>query len=332
MGRVRGLALKIEMGGESVDSSQTVLGNEERIIITNDAPVACGNCAHLQQQVSELSSRLEQATEACDRALIHLQEKTSLEKSLREKTQALVRSNRDLDQFASVAAHDLQEPLHSILVFLDLLQVKYGTRLDDEGLGYVKRVRSAADRMQQQIQGLLVYSKLGNQISCGELVALSPLCEDIVSDLRGRIEEVGGHVLIGDLPAIQGEPTHFRQLFQNLIHNALKFHQPGQSPVVRISGTLMPDRRLRGSDKARQLCRVDIADEGIGIPPDCQQKIFGMFQRLHRHDEYEGVGIGLAVCQRIVEYYGGRVSVQSDPGKGSTFTVTLPEKWEGPCS
>ena len=314
-----------------MDSSQTVLGHEERIIVTNDASGVCGDCAHLQQQVSELSSRLEQATEARDRALVNLQEMASLEKSLREKTQALARSNRDLDQFASVAAHDLQEPLHSILVFLDLLQVKYGTRLEDEGLGYVRRVRSAADRMQQQIQGLLVYSKLEIQTSCGELVALGPLCEDIVSDLRGIIEEVGGHVLIDDLPAIQGETTHFRQLFQNLIQNGLKFHQSGQSPVVRISGKLMPDRRLRGSGIARQLCRVDITDEGIGIPPDCQQKIFGMFQRLNRHDEYEGVGIGLAVCQRIVEYYGGGISVQSDPGKGSTFTVTLPEKWEGPC-
>ena len=292
---------------------------------------SCDACALLQRQLSELTDRLRVMTEACDRALAIVQEKASLEKSLREKTQALSRSNRDLDQFALLAAHDLQEPLHSILVFLDLLHVKCGPRLGDDGLGYVKRVSAAAERMQQQVQGMLVYSRLDAPSSHGQPVSLGALCENIVADLQGTIEERGGFVLVGTLPTIQGEVVHFRQLFQNLIQNGLKFHKPGQPPVVRISGRLMPDRRKK-SAKRRSLCRVDIADQGIGIPSDHQRKIFDMFQRLHRHDEYEGIGMGLAVCQRIVEWYGGEISVQSAPGQGATFTVILPEKWEGPSA
>ncbi|MGD9850559.1 MAG: ATP-binding protein [Nitrospirales bacterium] len=285
----------------------------------------------LQQQVVDLTARLEEATKSRDRALADLQEKAGLEKALREKTQALVRSNRDLDQFASVAAHDLQEPLHSILVYLDLLHVKYGRYLESDGLRYLNRVRLAANRMQQQIQGLLVYSKIDMPPSRLETVSLDSLFEEIVSDLKATIEETGGVVLLGEVPTLQGNSIHFRQLFQNLLQNALKFHQPGRPPVVRISGTVMMDRRQRGVGRPRRLCRVDIADEGIGIPSDQQHKIFGMFQRLHPNDEFEGVGIGLAVCQRIVEHYGGEISLQSGSGKGSTFTVTLPENREGLC-
>lgn len=320
------------MGGVSVESHQNVQGHKAGIMFRDEGPQFCDACDHLQRQVSELTGQLKKMTEARDRALANLQKKASLEKALRKKTQALVRSNRDLDQFASVAAHDLQEPLHSILTFLDLLQVKYGNRLEGEGLGYVKRVKAAADRMQQQVQGLLVYSRLDAPPSPGKEVSLGPLCHSIVSDLRGKIEEVGGVVLVGDLPTIQGDAIHFRRLFQNLIQNGLKFHQPGQPPVVRIDGRLMSDRRRQGSGKPRVMCRVDVTDQGIGILPGHQDKIFGMFQRLHRPEEYEGVGIGLAVCRRIVEYYGGEIFLQSIPGRGSTFTVMLPEKWEDHCS
>lgn len=312
--------------------NQSSQGPQAGTMFRDEDPQSCAACGNLQRQVSELTGQLIKMTEARDRALSHLKEKASLEQSLRDKTLSLVRSNRDLDQFASVAAHDLQEPLHSILAFLDLLHVKYGNHLKDEGLGYVERVKAAANRMQQQIQGLLGYSRFDAPISPMNDVALGPLCHSIVSDLRGKIEEVGGIVLVGDLPTIQGDAIHFRQVFQNLIQNGLKFRQPGQSPVVRIDGRLMRDRRRNGSGKPRMIGRVDVTDQGIGILPEHQDKIFGMFQRLHRHDEYEGVGIGLAVCRRIVEYYGGEIALQSIPGHGSTFTVILPEKWEGPGS
>ncbi len=287
--------------------------------------------APLQQQVADLTARLEAATRTRDRALADLQEKSYLEQALREKTHELARSNRDLDQFASVAAHDLQEPLHTILVFLDLLQVKCGSRLEHDGLSYVEKVRKAATRMQQQIQGLLMYSKIETSPSRLETVSLDSLFEEIVLDLQGIIEKEKGVVVVGELPTLQGNSMHFRQLFQNLVQNALRFHQPGRPPMVRISGTVMVDRRQRGIGKPRKLCRVDITDEGIGIPSDQQHKIFGMLQRLHSNDEFEGVGIGLAVCQRIVEHYGGEISLQSVPQKGSTFTVTLPENGDGLC-
>lgn len=286
-------------------------------------------CTFLQQQVGDLAAALEEAARARDRALADLQEKSCLEKALREKTQELARSNRDLDQFASVAAHDLQEPLHTILVFLDLLQVKYGSRLDCDGLGYVEKVRRAATRMQHQIQGLLIYSKIHVSPHGQEAVSLDAVFEEIVLDLQGIIEKEKGVVVVGELPTLQGNAIHFRQLFQNLVQNALKFHRPGHPPVVSVSGAVMVDRRQRGTGKPRELCRVDITDEGIGIPSDQQHKVFGMLQRLHRNEEFEGVGIGLAVCQRIVEHYGGAISLQSVPGKGSTFTVTLPVEGEG---
>lgn len=284
----------------------------------------------LRTRIRQLKARLKEMNKIREQALREIQERARLEKSLKQKTEALIRSNRDLDQFASVAAHDLQEPLHSIVVFLDLLNVKYGNRLEEGGIEYVQRTQRAAIRLQHLIQGILSLSQVEhNSVSEGETVSLSQLIGDIVSDLKKKIEEVNGVVQVGTLPSIQGYRHDLRQLFQNLILNGLKFHQPGHFPVVSISGYLMLDRRHRGSDnKVRTLCRVDIQDQGIGIPEEQQGKIFRMFKRLHRHDEYEGAGIGLALCQRIVERYGGGISVKSSVGKGSTFTVTLPVNLE----
>ena len=298
-------------------------------ICQESASESCESCGLLQQQIVELTSCVAEAREVRDRVLTELEEMTALETSLREKTQALVRSNQELDQFASVAAHDLQEPLHSILVFLDLLRVKCGNRLDANGLSIVNRVRSAAIRMQEQIQGLLVYSRLDAPSSQCEMVPLGPLCEDIIASLQGKIEEFGGAVVVQELPAIQGDSIHFRQLFQNLIQNGLKFHRPGQPPMVKVSGRVITDRRWRGAGPPRRLCQVDISDQGIGIPSEYHHKIFDMFQRLHRKDEYAGVGIGLALCQRIVNHYGGEIVVHSEIGHGSIFTVTLPEYQKG---
>ncbi|MDR4493943.1 MAG: ATP-binding protein [Nitrospirales bacterium] len=314
-----------------MDADPTDHSISNGVTIWEDIPPSADACVRLQQQVADLTARLEVATRTRDRALADLEEKSSLEKALREKTHELARSNRDLDQFASVAAHDLQEPLHSISVFLDLLHIKYGSRLDSDGLRYVERMKLSASRMQQQVQGLLVYSKLDASPPPLATVSLSVLFEDIVSDLKGTIEKKEGVVIVGALPTLQGDSIHFRQLFQNLVQNALKFHQPGCPPVVRISGTVMVDRRYRGAGSPRKLCRVDITDKGIGIPSEQQHKIFGMFQRLHRNAEFDGVGIGLAICQRIVEHYRGEISLQSVPGKGSTFTVTLPESGDGLC-
>lgn len=278
----------------------------------------------LAQVIRDVEERNLELSAVRDHALNEIHERERIEIILRHQTEELARSNRDLEQFASVAAHDLQEPLHSIQVFLDLLQVKYGSVLNDHGLGYVDRVKKAAGRMQQLIQSLLVYSRVDLPQMAEEKLVLRELVEEILSDLGARIEELQAIVQLGELPTIYGNAFQIRQLLQNLLGNALKFHQPGVAPVIRITGGFIQDRRHTGSGQPGRLCQIEIHDQGIGIPSEQFEKIFGMFKRLHRKDEFEGTGIGLAVCQRIVEQCGGAISVRSKLGEGSTFIVTLP--------
>jgi light-regulated signal transduction histidine kinase (bacteriophytochrome) len=278
----------------------------------------------LTQSVRELEIRNLEISVVRDQALTELHEREGIEWTLRQRTEELVRSNRDLEQFASLAAHDLQEPLHSIQVFLDLLRVKHGSSLNEQGQGYLDRVTKAASRMQQLIEGLLVYSRIDAPGSTGVPLSLQHIVENILSDLGAHIEESQAKIHVGDLPMIHGDAVHLRQLLQNLIGNALKFHKQGVAPVIHISGKMIQDRRHAGPGKPGCLCQIEIQDQGIGIPQEYLGKIFGMFKRLHRKNEYEGTGIGLAVCQRIVDQCGGTISVRSTFGTGSTFIVTLP--------
>ena len=278
----------------------------------------------LAEALRNLEERNLELSAAQDHALNEIHERERVEIILRHKTEELARSNRELEQLASVAAHDLQEPLHSIQVFLDLLRVKYGAVLDEHGRGYLDRVKTAAGRMQQLIQSLLVYSKVDSQDTSGEPVALRDVVDDILSDFGVRIEDLQAVVQVGELPIVHGHVFQIRQLLQNLLGNALKFHRPEVPPVIHISGKIIQDRRHHRSGKPGLLCQIEIRDQGIGIPSEQLDKIFGMFKRLHRRDEYEGTGIGLAVCQRIVDQCGGAISVRSRLGKGSTFIVTIP--------
>lgn len=278
----------------------------------------------LAQAIRNLEERTLELSAVRDHALNEIHERERVEVILRHKTDELARSNRDLEQFASVAAHDLQEPLHSIQVFLDLLRLKYGSALNTHGLGYVDRVKNAAGCMQQLIQSLLVYSRVEFPQMAEEKLVLRELVEEILSDLGARIEESRAVVHLGELPTIYGNAIQIRQLLQNLLGNALKFHQPGVPPVIRITATIIQDRRHTGSGQHGRLCQIEIHDQGIGIPSEQFENIFGMFKRLHRKEEFEGTGIGLAVCQRIVDQCGGAISVRSKLGEGSTFIVTLP--------
>ncbi len=278
----------------------------------------------LRQTIRELEIRnLEMAT-AWDQALVELEERNTVESTLRQRTEELSRSNRDLEQFASIAAHDLQEPLHSIQVFSDLLGVRHGATLTEQGQGYLRRVTKAAGRMQQLIEGLLVYSRMDAPVLKTDSLYLQEIVQEIFSDLQSHIEELQADIHVGELPVIHGDAVRIRQLLQNLIGNALKFHKPEMTPVIQVSAMMIQDRRHSGPGKPARLCQIEIQDQGIGIPAEHLDKIFGMFKRLHRKDEFEGTGIGLAVCQRIVDQCGGSLSVRSTVGEGSIFTVTLP--------
>ncbi len=253
-----------------------------------------------------------------------LRHRENFEAHLKKEIQALAQSNKDLDQFASIAAHDLREPLHSIQVFLDLIEQRYGKTLGDQGRGYMDRVQNAAARMGQLIQGLLIYARIETSNTPAEPLSLGRMVNEILLDLGEITQRVQAEIHVEALPDYCGDRTHIRQLLQNLIVNALKFHKPSTPPRITISGRIIKDRRHTGNITPSSLWQITVSDQGIGIPTEHLDKIFGMFKRAHRKNDYEGAGIGLSVCKRIVEQSGGTISVESVVGEGSTFTVTLP--------
>ena len=239
---------------------------------------------------------------------------------LKDREAELARSNRELEAFASIASHDLQEPLRKVEAFGDRLKRRYEAGLDDDGKMYINRMQSAVVRMRSLINDLLDYSRLTTKAKPFEPVDLTPVLQDVVSDLEVRIEEVEGKVVFEQLPVIDADRTQLRQLFQNLIANALKFHRPEEKPRVVIR-TETVDQGKPGSQRC---CRIEVADNGIGFDMKYADRIFGIFQRLHSRAEFEGTGIGLATCRKIVERHQGEIHVESVCGVGTTFVIELP--------
>jgi light-regulated signal transduction histidine kinase (bacteriophytochrome) len=250
------------------------------------------------------------------------------EEQLKVFTAKLEQSNRELQDFASVASHDLQEPLRKIQAFGDRLRSKCGSSLTAEGIDYLDRMQSAAQRMQVLINDLLTFSRVATKARPFAPVKLSEIIAGVLSDLEVRIEQKRGRVEVGELPEIDADELQLRQLFQNLIGNALKFHREGESPIVKVSCHLIEDRGLDQSESSMddQSCEIRIEDNGIGFEEKYLDRIFDVFQRLHGRGVYEGTGIGLAVCRKIAERHGGFITAQSVPGKGSTFIIRLPLK------
>ena len=237
----------------------------------------------------------------------------------------LERSNRELQDFAAIASHDLQEPLRKIQAFGDRLAEHSADVLDEEARDSLQRMTSAAARMQTLINDLLEYSQLTMRPEPPRSVDLGLVVSEVLSDLDERIRESEGHVRVGELPTIQASPLQMRQLFQNLIANALKFHPPGVAPEVRIQAASRGGRR--GSKRQRDrgpVWEIRIHDNGIGFEERQGEKIFAPFQRLNGRQAYEGTGMGLAICRRIVALRGGTITATSKPGSGATFVVTLP--------
>jgi len=233
---------------------------------------------------------------------------------LAEKNARLEASNRDLEHFAYVASHDLQEPLRKIQAFSDRVTKQYAASLDDQGRDYLQRMNAAAARMQRLIDALLSLSRITTKKKEAELIDLVPLVHEVLSDLEVRIQSSGGRVTVGELPRIEGDPVQIRQVFQNLIGNALKFHKPGEAPAVQVYAL----RRSPGQTE------IYVEDNGIGFENKDAERVFLPFHRLHGRSEYEGTGIGLTICQKIIERHGGTIHADSKPGKGSRFVVALP--------
>jgi PAS domain S-box-containing protein len=232
----------------------------------------------------------------------------------------LKRSNSDLQHFASIASHDLQEPLRAIQAFGERLQTKYGAGLEEEAQDYLTRMQKAAGRMRSLIQDLLAYSRVTTKTRPFTPVDLDTTARAVLADLAIRLEETGGRVEIGDLPTIAADAMQMRQLFQNLIANALKFHRDDEPPIVRIY-TQRPAQKAHAQEG--QLVCVVVEDNGIGFDEKYAERIFAPFERLHTQNKYGGTGIGLAICRKIAERHGGSISVTSVPGQGSKFLIEL---------
>lgn len=230
----------------------------------------------------------------------------------------LNRSNRELQDFAFVASHDLQEPLRKIQAFGDRLKSKHGPDLNENARDYLDRMQNAAGRMHTLINDLLGFSRVTTKAQPFVPTDLNSVAREVLNDLEVRVLDNGGHVDVGDLPTIDADPLQMRQLLQNLIGNALKFHRPGVPPIIKVTG----DVSANGGSELK----LTVEDNGIGFDEKYLDRIFTPFQRLHGRGEYEGTGIGLAVCRKIVERHGGVLAAKSKPGEGSAFTATLPVK------
>ncbi|MFS8100647.1 CHASE3 domain-containing protein [Lentzea alba] len=227
-------------------------------------------------------------------------------------TVELQRSNSELEQFAYVASHDLQEPLRKVASFCQLLQRRYGNKLDERADQYIEFAVDGAKRMQVLINDLLAFSRVGRITRERTMIDLGELVGQVVDSFSERVEETGANIVVGDLPSVRGEASLLSAVFQNLISNALKFKGPSD-PVVTID-----------AERDGELWKFSVRDNGIGIEPEYADRIFVIFQRLHPKDAYPGTGIGLAMCRKIVEYHGGTIWLKTDVDSGTTFEFTLP--------
>lgn len=245
-------------------------------------------------------------------------------KDLRRATRELARSNRELEQFASIASHDLQEPLRKVQGFGDLLVCQYRDVLGDEGQDYLQRMQNAALRMRNLIDDLLTYSRVTTKARPFKQVALNEIVTQVLADLEIRIRETHGRVEVAVLPVLDADPLQMRQLFQNLIGNALKFHQKEVPPRVKISMQSREADDEDSSHESSESCTILIEDNGIGFDEKYLDEIFVLFKRLHGRSEYEGSGIGLAICRKIVQRHGGTITARSVVGQGTRFMIRLP--------
>jgi light-regulated signal transduction histidine kinase (bacteriophytochrome) len=228
----------------------------------------------------------------------------------------LEKSNLELQSFASVASHDLQEPLRKIQTFGNLLESKYVLRLDEDGSDYVRRMVNAANRMQSLIKCLLFYSKITTAGLPFTPVNLSEVVKEVLADLEVLLQKTGARVDVGELPIVDADAAQMGQVFQNLVGNSLKFGAGREGLVVKIRSETTRGRKSS--------VRITVKDNGIGFDMKYADRIFQPFERLHGRSAYEGVGMGLAICHKIVERHQGSIEAVSAPGEGATFVVTLP--------
>lgn len=270
----------------------------------------------LARSYRELEQRVEDRTAELKRMNASLEseiaERRRAEETLKKTMDELERSNKDLEQFGYAVSHDLQEPLRTVASYVQLLTEKYKGKLDDRAEKYISFAIDGADRMSALIADLLAYSRVGGRGKQFASVEMSAAFNAAVGNLSKAAKEAGAVITVDRLPQVFGDETQLVQLFQNLIGNAIKFRKKDVQARIHISAERKGDQWLFG-----------VHDNGIGIRPGFQERVFTIFQRLHTREEYSGTGIGLAICRKIVERHGGRIWVESEPGEGSKFCFTL---------
>lgn len=246
--------------------------------------------------------------------------------SLQRKSAELGRSNTELEQFAYIASHDLQEPLRKVQAFGDMLTTQFQAVLGTEGQDYLQRMQNAAKRMQGLINDLLNFSRVMTKAKPFVSVDLKSVAQQVVGDLESRIQQTGGRVEIGDLPSLEADPLQMQQLLQNLIGNGLKYHRPEVAPVVSVQAKLVNSNHgLPGAPPSQPICEITVTDNGIGFEEKYAERIFAPFERLHGR-EFEGTGMGLAICRKIVERHGGIITAHGIVNQGAVFVAKLPVK------
>jgi PAS domain S-box-containing protein len=241
-------------------------------------------------------------------------ERERLVEALAQRGAELARSNRELEQFTYIASHDLQEPLRMVGSYTQLLEQRYADRLDADAREFLRYAREGAMRMRELIDALLSYSRLDTRAQAFRAVSMEKVLTLALANLRESIARSKAELTLGTLPEVEGDPVQLGQVLQNLIGNAIKFHGPN------------PPRISVGADRLGKDWRFHVRDDGIGIPPEYQDRLFVLFSRLHSREEYPGTGIGLSICKKVVERHGGKLWVESTgrPGEGTTFFFTLP--------
>lgn len=243
-------------------------------------------------------------------------QKKQVEEALAQYAEKLEQSNRDLEQFATIASHDLQAPLRKVIMFSENLKVKYGASLPTEGIDYIERMQRATKRMQDLVSDLLVLSRISRKGNPFKPVQLASMVDEVLDDLEAVILETEAQIeRAGEFPKLDADERQLQQVFSNLIGNALKFHKPGEAPRVKIA-----------SEVQENLCLIRVQDEGIGFEPVYAERIFNAFERLHGESQYPGTGMGLAIVKKIIERHNGTVVAHGQLGNGATFMITLPLK------
>jgi signal transduction histidine kinase/CHASE3 domain sensor protein len=293
-----------------------------------DYRITLDNTIHYMSIVSRQTRVQQSSFPGVLGTVIDITERKLYENQLKQYTSELQRSNKDLEQFAYVASHDLQEPLRKIRAFGDRLETKYGQQLAGGGLDYIRRMQSAAERMQSLIEDLLSFSRVSRNETTYEWLDTTDLIDEVIDDLEVQIKREAATIHVGNLPKVRGDKTQVKRLFQNLISNAIKFRMEGRKPIIEVNGAIVDASGLEGDFGVKlpssRYIRLAVKDNGIGFDEKYKEKMFTIFQRLQGRSQYEGTGIGLSICRKIVLNHKGLITAKSIIDEGSEFIIIFP--------